>query len=158
MPNQVVNEYEQELSEELAGLTPSVQATEIERLVRQRLGQEKYRKAMLEYWDEACAVTGVNILALLRASHAIPWAECESDAQRLDVFNGFLLSAHLDALFDRFLISFDNAGNILIAPGVDVRQLESLGIHANMVLRWLDEKHLPYLEWHRKRALGGKLL
>ena len=44
------------------------------------------------------------------ASHAKPWAECANDAERLDVFNGFLLVANLNALFDRFLISFDDTG------------------------------------------------
>lgn len=46
------------------------------------------------------------------ASHAKPWAECANDAERLDVFNGFLLVANLNALFDRFLISFDDTGRL----------------------------------------------
>src|ERR1700730_2948398 len=29
-----------------------------------------------------------------------PWAMCDSDEQRLDVFNGILLTAHVDAAFD----------------------------------------------------------
>ena len=36
---------------------------------------------------------------LLRASHAKPWAKA-SDIERLDSFNGLLLSVHLDAMFD----------------------------------------------------------
>ncbi len=78
--------------------------------MRQRVGQQKFREAMLEYWGGACAVTGVGLSEVLRASHAKPWAECASDAERLDVFNGFLLNANLDALFDRFLVSFDEHG------------------------------------------------
>ena len=35
---------------------------------------------------------------VLRASHAKPWAECANDAERLDVFNGFLLVANLDGV------------------------------------------------------------
>ncbi|CBL45781.1 Hypothetical protein HDN1F_21980 [gamma proteobacterium HdN1] len=69
-------------------------------MVRQRVGPNIYRKAMLEYWDGTCAVTGIAIPEMRRASHALPWAECSSDAERLDVFNGFLLAANLDALFD----------------------------------------------------------
>jgi len=32
--------------------------------------------------------------------------------------NGFLLSPNLDALFDRFLISFDEQGVLVIAPAL----------------------------------------
>ena len=55
-------------------------------MVRQRVGQNKFRDAMLDYWGGACAVTGVAIPEVLRASHAKPWAECGTDAERLDVF------------------------------------------------------------------------
>lgn len=74
--------------------------TEIERLVRQRIGQDTFRSAMLDYWGGRMRCTGINVPQVLRASHAKPWAECATDAERLDVFNGFLLSANLDALFD----------------------------------------------------------
>ena len=43
----------------------------------------------------------------------------KTDAERLDVFNGFLLSANLDALFDRFLISFDEQGALVTAPALE---------------------------------------
>lgn len=45
-------------------------------------------------------------LALLQASHAISWNECESDADRLDVHNGFPLSTLSDAAFDSALVTF----------------------------------------------------
>lgn len=47
---------------------------------------------------------------MLRASHITPWAECASDAERLDPENGLLLSALWDAAFDRGLVSFDDEG------------------------------------------------
>jgi putative restriction endonuclease len=106
---------------------------------------------MLDYWGGACAVTGVAIQEVLRASHAKPWAECASDAERLDVFNGFLLSANLDALFDRFLISFDEQGVLFIAPALAGLDLAPLGITFGMKLRWLDSLHQPYLTLHRAR-------
>ncbi len=87
-------------------------------MVRQRVGQQTFRQAMLDYWGGACAVTGLALPQALRASHAKPWAECVSDAERLDVFNGFLLSANLDALFDQFLISFTDDGELLMWPQI----------------------------------------
>lgn len=153
LPNQAVNNYQSAVAEELEQLPPNLQGTEVERVIRQRIGQEKYRNAMLDYWGNACAVSSITISGFLRASHAIPWAECKSDADRLDVFNGFLLGAHLDALFDRFLIGFDQQGDILFSPRLDLQQLMPLGITPDLQLRWVDERHLPYLEWHRNRVL-----
>jgi predicted restriction endonuclease len=46
--------------------------------------------------------------ALLRASHIVPWAQCQTDALRLDVPNGLLMSALWDAAFDAGLVSFDD--------------------------------------------------
>ncbi len=136
LPSQAENDYQQAVASELAALPAGLAGTEIERLVRQRIGQDKFRDAMLDYWGGACAVTGVAIPEVLRASHAKPWAECETDAERLDVFNGFLLSANLDALFDRFLISFDEQGVLVTAPALAGVDLQPLGISPDM-------KHAP---------------
>lgn len=155
LPNQAVNDYLLSVADELLRIPEALHQTEVERTVRQRVGQEKFRAAMLDYWQGACAVTGVAIPELLRASHALPWAECQSDAQRLDVFNGFLLCAHLDALFDRFLISFDALGGIVFSSQVDRMQLETLGVTDRLRLRWLDERHQDYLDWHRRRLNAG---
>lgn len=151
LPSQAANDYLHVLAAELAELPAGIVGTEVERLVRQRVGQNKFREAMLEYWGGACAVTGVAIPEVLRASHAKPWAECSSDAERLDVFNGFLLSANLDALFDRFLISFDEEGYLIVAPALRNVDLTLLGIGAAMKLRWVNPMHQPYLAMHRCR-------
>jgi hypothetical protein len=79
--------------------------TEAERLVIQRIGQDIFRDRLMDYWQARCPLTGISDPALLRASHIIPWADCESDAERLDVHNGFLLSALWDAAFDRALVT-----------------------------------------------------
>jgi putative restriction endonuclease len=54
----------------------------------------------MEYWNGRCPLTGIDQPELLRASHIKAWAACESDRERLDVHNGLLLAAHLDAAFD----------------------------------------------------------
>jgi hypothetical protein len=64
--------------------------TEAERLVVMRVGQEIFRKALMDYWNGTCPLTGITDPALLRASHIVPWADCETDSLRLDVYNGFL--------------------------------------------------------------------
>lgn len=75
-------------------------ATTREAQVRLRVGQNTFRAALDDYWGGRCPLTGITDRALLRASHIVPWAECKSDGQRLNVFNGLLLAAHWDAAFD----------------------------------------------------------
>lgn len=157
LPSQAANDYQLAVAAELAVLPANVAGTEVERMVRQRVGQNKFRNAMLDYWGGCCAVTGVSIPEVLRASHAKPWAECATDAERLDVFNGFLLSANLDALFDRFLISFDEEGLLIVSPMLSATDLHSLGISLHMRLRWVNPLHQPYLKLHRDRLdLGNR--
>ncbi len=93
----------------------------------------------------------------MRASHAKPWAECASDAERLDVFNGFLLSANLDVLFDSFLVSFSEAGELLVSKAVTISDQQKIGLVAGMRLRWVSVQHGPYLYFHRQRFLQGTL-
>ena len=85
-------------------------STEAERLTVQQVGQDDFRSGLLQYWQSRCPLTGITDAPLLRASHIIPWRECATDAERLDVHNGLLLSALWDAAFDRGLVSFDDAG------------------------------------------------
>jgi predicted restriction endonuclease len=125
--------------------------TEVQRMVRQRVGQQAYRQAMLDYWGGACAVTGLALPQALRASHAKPWAECASDAERLDVFNGFLLSANLDVLFDSFLVSFADSGELLVSKAITPSDQQKMGLAAGMCLRWVSVQHGPYLDFHRQR-------
>lgn len=155
LPSKAANDYEATVASQLAQLPTHLGGTMVERLVRQRVGQQKFRDAMLDYWGGACAVTAVALPEVLRASHARPWAECSSDAERLDVFNGFLLVANLDALFDRFLISFDDAGVLLMSPTLPDELRSRLGLHPGMALRWLSDAHRVYLAWHRARLQAG---
>jgi putative restriction endonuclease len=148
LPNAPEQRFEKQLEAALAGAP--LGATEVERLIRQRVGQDIFRESLMTYWGGACAVTGVAIPELLRASHAKPWAECDSDAERLNVYNGFLLCAHLDALFDRFLLTFTCAGLCEFSPSLSDDILHRLGISRTLRLRWVAPAHLPFLEWHRR--------
>lgn len=149
LPDEPCRRFAKTVAEELGLATATTSATEVERLVRQRVGQNIYRDSLMEYWRGACAVTGIAIPALLRASHAKPWAECVSDAERLNVFNGFLLCAHIDALFDRHLMTFDESGDAIFAAQIDLPMRSKLGIASPIRLRWLREEHQPFLRYHR---------
>ncbi len=149
LPDLPRRKFARTVAEELATAGEGASATEVERLVRQRVGQDIYRQSQLDYWGGACAVTGIALPELLRASHANPGAECDSDDERLDVFNGFLLAAHLDALFDRHLMTFDPTGRALFSPRLDHQTRTLLGLDGDLRLRWISPEHETYLALHR---------
>ena len=122
--------------------------TEVERLVRQRVGQDIFRSALMDYWQGRCPLTGITTPELLRASHIVPWADCESDAQRLDVHNGLLLAAHWDAAFDAGLVSFDEDGRVLRSSKLD-DAARSMLVSADSRIP-IDEAHQQPMAWHRQ--------
>lgn len=123
--------------------------TEAERLVVQRIGQNLFREALMDYWGGRCPLTGITDPALLRASHIVPWAMCESDEQRLDVHNGLLLSALCDAAFDKGLISFQDDGAILTSDKLSSAACAYFEAFLAVKLP-LTAHHLPNLQKHRE--------
>ena len=138
-----------EVFEEEAADLP--RTTEAERLVVQRVGQGIFRRGLFEYWDGRCAITGLDVPELLRASHVKPWADCASDAERLDVFNGILLAAHLDAAFDAGLVAVTQDGRVLVSPALPASALPVLGLDGAAKVRGLRRAHERYLGWHRTK-------
>jgi putative restriction endonuclease len=130
-------------------------ATEVERLVVQRVGQDIFREGLLEFWEGRCAITDLAVRELLRASHIKPWAVCESDAERLDVFNGILLAPHLDAAFDSGFITVADDGAIVVAAALDEPARRVLAVDMPLRVRGLAEGHRAYLPWHRERVFRG---
>jgi hypothetical protein len=125
-------------------------ATEAERLVIQRIGQDIFRSALMDYWGGRCPITGITDAALLRASHIVPWADC-NDEQRLDVHNGLLLSSLWDAAFDAGLVGFADDGAVLVSPELSCAARTALGIERPMRLTNLRDAHRANLALHRAR-------
>jgi hypothetical protein len=90
---------------------------------------------------------------LLRASHIKPWAQCETDAERLDVYNGLLLAAHLDAAFDAGLIDFNDAGQLRFAERFSTADRLATGLDDSMTLAKLTPEHRVFLAWRRAHLL-----
>lgn len=126
------------------------QTTEAERLVVQRIGQDIFRGALMDYWGGRCPITGIADPALLRASHIVPWAECD-DSRRLDVHNGLLLSALWDAAFDAGLISFADEGSVLVSPELSAAARAALGLDNAPRIPNLRDGHRANLAIHRAR-------
>lgn len=113
-------------------------------LANARIGQGGYRQRMLDVWGRRCAMTGCPVEAVLIASHARPWSLCDTAQQCLDEYNGLLLSANLDRLFDQGLIAFADDGAVISSgeSAIDVMLTASR-------LRYVHPRHVPYLAWHR---------
>jgi len=152
LPNLAAEHYATEIAK-LETNPPTT--TEVLALVKQRRGQDLFRSALMDYWGGACAVTGIAIPELLRASHAKPWAKCETDQERLNVFNGFLLCAHLDALFDQGLMTFDPQGCALWSPKLDQTTRAKLNLDETLMLRWITNSHEEFLAWHRAKVFSA---
>lgn len=133
-------------------------STEAERWVVQRIGQGIFREQLFEYWNGRCAITGLSVPELLRASHIKPWAACESDSQRLDVYNGLLLAAHLDAAFDQGLISVDFDGGVLVSAFLDEDSKLILGLEGRLQVSKLHASHHPYLHYHHRIVFKSGLM
>ncbi len=127
-----------------------VDTTEIIAEIKARKGQQLYRDKLMKLWDGRCALTDVDISDLLVGSHAKAW-QYSSDRERLDEYNGFLFEARIDKLFDKYLISFDDEGKILLSYRLNSEMRNKLGLNTDMHLRWIDSRHLAYLEFHRKK-------
>ena len=86
---------------------------------------------------------------LLRASHIKPWASCDSDDERLDVFNGLLLSPTMDALFDAGLMTISEDGSVLLSSSLAAEAVATLVAQPPGPIKGLRPQHARYLRYHR---------
>lgn len=128
--------------------------TEREATVKQRIGQDYFRRGLLALWNGRCAITGLAVPELLRASHAKPWKDA-SDSERLDVYNGLLLAAHLDAAFDAGFIRVASDGSVEVSDVLDSSTRSILGLVDGLRVERLSPKHETYLDWHRRHVFVG---
>jgi putative restriction endonuclease len=101
------------LTNELRDYTEPV-GTERLRLQKTRINQHIFREIILRNYRQKCCISGLNIPAVLRASHILPWAE--NPENRMNPSNGLCLAATYDSAFDRHLISFDDDFRLVLSP------------------------------------------
>lgn len=143
-PTKSVSDLENEIAEVTKEFSGDLVKIE---LVLARRGQGYFRM-QLRRFEEKCRITGVTEVRHLRASHIKPWRK-SSDFEKLDGNNGFLLSPHIDHLFDRGFISFEDNGDLLISDSLNRDVLKHWnidGVHNGGVMR---EEQKSYLASHR---------
>lgn len=72
-------------------------------IVKVRVNQSFFRKAVLSAYNFKCCITGLEIPELLNASHIIPWSK--DKANQVNPRNGLCLNAIHDRAFDRGLLT-----------------------------------------------------
>jgi len=90
--------------------------TELEDVVRRRLGQDFFRRTVLVSYNHRCCITGTPLPALLSASHIVAWAA--DHTQRLNPRNGLCLAKTQDAAFDRHLITLDEDLRVVLSKSI----------------------------------------
>jgi HNH endonuclease len=127
----------------------NIDATTRRQLINARVGQGQFRADLMMKWNNRCSVSESNIREVLRASHIMPWSKA-NNAERLDPENGLLLTATLDALFDKGLISFSDDGAMCISSELPKNERLLLLNRDHMKLRSApSKKQKSYLERHR---------
>ena len=119
-------------------------AREKEALIKIRIGQSQFRQKLIDYW-KGCSVTQYKDERLLIASHIKPWKDSDNH-EKLDTYNGLLLTPNLDKLFDRGYISFNDEGCILFSNSLNDK--EDLFLNENMQVK-IENEHKTYLKFHR---------
>jgi putative restriction endonuclease len=137
---------EDTIEEEIRGRT-DIPNTQIERLVKSRCGQGQYRENVLRN-EPSCRITGVKDARFLIASHIKPWAKC-SDEERLDGWNGVMLTPNADKLFDRGYISFEDDGSLLVSSKIDLLTLTAM-IDLRKNVGKFNKSQSKYLQYHRE--------
>ena len=128
----------------------AITATEKEQLIKARVGQGGFRTNLLLLHKKTCCVTGCKVTEILRASHIKPWSQSDN-RERLDPYNGLLLTPNIDALFDQGFITFSDEGELLVSDSlpVDAKKLLLSNCKGHIQIR---SNNLPYLDYHRKKC------
>jgi putative restriction endonuclease len=101
-------------------VTDPASAADIYALTRVRGSvQMLFRDAALKAYNSACAFCGSRIPAGLDAAHLVPWGKA-TQAERLDVRNGVLLTSWHHRLFDAGLLTITEDYLIRVSPNFQV--------------------------------------
>ena len=120
-------------------------------IVKSRRGQGVFRDNV-ESREPKCRITGVSNPRYLRASHIKPWRK-SSDIEKIDGDNGLMLAPHVDFLFDRGFISFEDDGTLIVSTQIEDGALESWGIPSEVNVGRFSPEQAVYLKFHRENEL-----
>ena len=143
-----------ELENEIKAYVPKMPLhTTVEKMVKVRIGQQRFKRDVLNDCGRVCPFTKINDESLLIAGHIKPWAK-SNDEEKLDPKNGLLFTPTFDRMFNNGFITFKDDTKLVISPLVSHRTALLLGIKSGMELDipLLGNSHKGrrnFMEYHR---------
>ena len=139
-------------NENLLALNEDTGDTETSVIQKIRKGQNKFREKLLKVIKKECPITKINDKRLLIASHIKPWA-MSNNVERLDTYNGLILSMLFDRLFDKGLITFSLNKKLIISTSLSKSNRGKIGIENDQVIESLPiEGRENYINYHRNKV------
>ncbi len=122
---------------------------------RAREGQGKYREQLLEQC-RFCPFTMIADERLLIASHIKPWAAAD-DKEKIDPYNGYMLSPLYDKLFDRGFITFTENRHVILSDFISPYTWKQIKLENDTFIKALpmDDKRIEYLKFHHESVFKG---
>jgi len=124
--------------------------TTIDQLIKSRRGQGVF-KANVRLNEKCCRITKICDQKHLIASHIKPWKDC-TDVEKLDGCNGLLLAPHIDHLFDKGYLSFEDNGDIICSSKLSHDVLQAWSVSANNNVGPFNSNQKNYLRYHRNNV------
>lgn len=130
---------------------------EREAMVKVRVNQSFFRRAVLAAYDFKCCVTGLEIPQLLNASHIVPWSK--DKANQVNPRNGLCLNAMHDRAFDRGLLTVTPDLIIKVSKSIKTKNTSATvrdfflkydGLEISKPTRFLPE--VEFLKYHNKNV------
>lgn len=126
-------QYELEDNEKIQARLPYRNREWTEKVIKKPYRKQgKFRKEVLEAYENTCAVCGICEPKILRAAHIIPVAEGGSD----DIHNGICLCTNHEIAFDRGILKIRSDGII------EVKSKELKGVY-DRILYPKEKKNWP---------------
>lgn len=121
-----------------------------------RANHRVFVNAVVRVWGRKCSLTGISVPSLVHAAHIVPWSVAKG-VEQTTAHNGLMLCAHLHALFDGYLISFEDDGSLLLSSKIskEVRELVLSTGHRKLRLAPSQEQ-TKFLTRHRNAQPDSK--
>lgn len=127
---------EEEISNQ--SLTTTVSTYEVLTEIKQRGGQERFRRLVFSHYNK-CAICGIEGELLLEAAHIVSWKDDET--KRGDISNGLALCSLCHKLFDNNILGISEEYTIWI----DITKLKTFSNHPFLDLLKTREGEFAFL-------------
>ncbi len=137
-----------------SSITHSLKLDNVDTTKYHRLGQNQFRRKLLDKYNKKCAFCSFGVEHTLIASHAKRWVDCNTVREKLDENNGFLLCANHDKMFDRGYLSINiyNKHFILSDKLANSEKIECLNsLPTKQFPHKITTEMIKYLKHHSER-------